>query len=1245
MAEDFIKLKGPLKSTDPKAGGAVTQNYPVFGIVKDNIDPTRAGRIRVLLGDRSPENSDRSDNWVTVSYLSNFFGVVGSTSGATGTGSYKTNPSSYGEWHAPPDIGTKVICIFINGDPNYGFYIGCVPEAESLHMVPAIGSSDNIVPNKGEAKGYGGAVRLPVTNINTNNASTVNSPEFNNAPRPVHSYSAAIMNQQGILRDPIRGPISSSASRETASRVGWGVSTPGRPIYEGGFDDSTIAKNLDPSKGQNLAVIARRGGHSFVMDDGDIIGRDQLVRIRTALGHQILMSDDGQTLMILHSNGQSYIELGKEGTIDMYSTNSVNIRTQGDLNLHADRNVNIHAMENFNVQAKNIQTNSEEATQIKAAQDIKLSTSGKLTGLAAGAIAWAAGGDASMVAGGQSYVNGSKVNLNSGSPGTNPEAVPSIPLVAQTDTLYDKEKGFMAAPGKLLTIVSRAPAHAPWANAGQGVDVKVDLGASSQLPPAPPTEVAKTTEAAASTSPTPPAVATVASAPDVPPVSAAIDKNTTSALMGAAATSAATGPLAAATKQGAAIVDTAAGKVAAVGAFAQTATQLATGGVLKPGSDTLVNGLIQQGKSLAQAMPAAIFAGVPGAQNLKSLITNTTAQATSLVNNLQQAQTSLGMAGVLTGKEAPTVVAGMVNAVATVGLVSTVAAVNQIAGAATSQVANALNKATGGAASGALGVLAGAATGALTKAATGAINNAVGGALSKVQGAVGQVSGALNQASGALNQVAGATANIKGALNSIGQGGAAAALATSVTGGLGGIANALTAMGNVPSLAGLMDQAKGVAGSAFAAVKDSFKELEEGVPQNLTQIAKDNAATAAAVADQMTGAAGEIKSVTTDALGKLKGAAGKLSGAVGAATGALGQLKDAAGSLAATASGVLNTVEGAVSTATAAAQNSVDSITGAATNAGAELAQAGKTLTDTATAITTSVNDVSAVATSFSGSIKSAINTTIGGVEHATNSVGAIAGAGATLAGGLAALSNQATAIQAGASASVSSILASGMSGLPGGLNTAASVMNNAVGAINKIPGTGGLTSLIKDAQSSAMNGLTSKLNGALGEIQGKLGGLTAFASAGLPVGAVAQLQSAISSLSSGSPATISLPTVGFNTTNRVEIAAQTDSVIGDPGIPSPNLTGEIPQDAKNTLEGQSKVLMEGSKLTTALTKAESAKNKALKAYDKAAKTLPAGDPAIAAAVAAYEAAEAARKAAYATFRAFCDAHPEVFGV
>jgi hypothetical protein len=1235
MTQDVVKTVGPIKSSKPDVGGAATKNFPVFGIVKDNIDPTRSGRIKVLLADKIPNNSDDASNWVTVSFLSDFFGKIDSAAG-TGKddhGTYKSNPTSYGQWHAPPDIGTKVICIFVNGDPNYGFYIGCVPEAETLHMVPAIGSSDNIIANGGEAQSYGGATRLPVTNLNTNNASNADSPNFNNSPRPVHSYSATIMNQQGILRDPIRGPISSSASREAASRVGWGVSTPGRPIYEGGYDDSTVTQNLDASKNAQLKVVARRGGHSIVMDDGDIIGRDQLVRIRTALGHQILMSDDGQTLMILHSNGQSYIELGKEGTIDMYSTNSVNIRTQGDLNLHADRNVNIHAMENLNIQAKNLQTNSEENTMMRSGSDFNVSATGKLTGLAGGPVAWAAGGEASLVGGGQTFVNGSKVNLNSGSPSTTPEAVKPIPLVAQTDTLHDQEKGFVAAPGKLLTIVSRAPAHAPWANAGQGVDAKTNLDAASQLPSAASPAVQSAT-ATASNNATPPAVATVASAPSsVPAVSAAMDKNTTAAALGAVATSAAAGPLSAAVTQGAAVVNTAQGPIAAVGSFAQTASQLAAGGILKPGSATLVTSLVQSGANITQAMPSSLFTGAGGVQNLTSLVQNTTAQATSVVNTMQQAQTALGQVGAITGAESATQVTGMVTAAATVGLGSTISAIQQTTTTASSVASGAIPIAgivgVEGTVTGALN----SATGTLNSAAT-TLTSAASGALKNATGAAGSLAGVANSLTGSLSGAAtGILGSAKSALGAIGSGAAAAGLAQSI-GGLGGIQSALTAMGNVPSLASLINKAEGVAASAFNAVKNSFKPLQAGVPQNLTQIAKENAASAAAVASQTTQASSNLLNSVGAIAGNGAGT-GILTGALSAATSAIGSVTGAVntvGGAVVNASGlssIAGTV-GGITKSVASLNNSVSSITGGITAATNKLSATG----GLGTAVTSTINNLSGVAGSVSNAVTgSVLNTTIGGIQNAVNNVSAIAGAGATIAsGGTAALTNAASVIQQGASAAVSSALASGLSNLPGGINTVNNVVNQAAGAVNSIPGTGALTGAIKTAQTAAMNGLssltstsgaltaaTSGITGALGGAASQLGGLTALASAGLPVGAVAQLQSSIASLTSGTPGAISLPTVGFNTTDRGSITAQITSTLGDPGIPTPNLVGSIPEATKSAVDDAKQKAEQEYQAAGAAYDAKTAEIKVLlDAYKKLDATLPPGDPAIDAAYKKY---------------------------
>lgn len=481
MAQDFFKPKGQLEASKPDSGGGVIRNTPTLAVVKNNIDSTRGGRIQVYLSDFGSPDSDDSSSWVTVSYMSPFFGATqpSGSSKSDDFGTYTQNPSSYGMWYSPPDIGSTVVCIFINGDPSYGYYIGSVLQPELLQMIPAIGSSENIVANEGEAAGLGGATKLPVTNINTNNPSITDDISYLDAAKPIHSYSSSIYTQQGLIRDPIRGPISSSALRESPSRVGWGVSTPGRPIYQGGFtDENVLTDGVGTKHGESLTVVSRRGGHSIVMDDGDVTGKDQLIRLRTALGHQILMSDDGQTLFIIHSNGQSFIELGKEGTIDMYATNSVNIRTQGDLNLHADNNININAKKDLNIAANNIKIDAEKDISYRSGGNFSGYTVGKYTVKVNGAMSMGAGGEGSYASGGDMYINGSKINLNTGSTSVVPAEVPKIPLVAHTDTLFDKGKGWLASPGYLLSIVSRAPAHTPWASANQGVDVKVNNNSS-----------------------------------------------------------------------------------------------------------------------------------------------------------------------------------------------------------------------------------------------------------------------------------------------------------------------------------------------------------------------------------------------------------------------------------------------------------------------------------------------------------------------------------------------------------------------------------------------------------------------------------------------------------------------------------------------------------------------------------------------------------------------------------------------
>ena len=472
--EEAVKTSGtPQQYKDDRAGSNLIP-HAVIGIVKDNIDPGRSGRIKVYLARASGSDPNDAKNWRTVKYLSPFFGTIApgynplQTGDKDGLGKFVGNPQSYGFWTGPPDIGSQVLCIFVNGLPDDGYYIGCVPYPGLTHMVPAVGAATAVVPNEAEANLYGGADRLPVTEVNYGNPEISDSPEINNEPKPVHSYQAAILAKQGLVRDNIRGVVSTSSMRESPSRV-FGISTPGQPVYEGGYSSSTIKQGITQAEISKLQIIGRTGGHTIVMDDGTIDGQDQLLRIRSAAGHMIMMSDNGQCVTIIHANGQSWIELGKEGTIDMFSTNSVNVRTEGDLNLHADKNININAAENINMYGKNIKMEAQRNLTIRTGQNLAMYTLGKSTMKVDGTMSFQSQGDSSFASKANNYVNGSKIYLNSGS-GPASSNVPPLTKEAHVETTFSQNKGWMyPAPNPLESVVSRAPTHMPWFAANKGV--------------------------------------------------------------------------------------------------------------------------------------------------------------------------------------------------------------------------------------------------------------------------------------------------------------------------------------------------------------------------------------------------------------------------------------------------------------------------------------------------------------------------------------------------------------------------------------------------------------------------------------------------------------------------------------------------------------------------------------------------------------------------------------------------------
>ena len=487
--ENIQRISGRPSNYKFDRGNMPTEFGPFIGVVTNNVDPTRQGRLQVYIEQfAGPDPTDKS-LWRTVSYCPPFYGAT-PKGGSAGVGTYlQGNQQSYGMWFTPPDIGVQVLCFFVSGDPNQGYYIGCIPDQGLNHMIPAIGSvprEQAQVQNNNQSVYFANAPLLPVTEINNQNIAISENPKFFDAPKPVHSYVAASLFQQGLINDPVRGTIGSSAQRESPSAC-YGISTPGRPIYQGGLGSGPqgeigIVDQLSNQTPESINIIGRRGGHTLVMDDGNLAGNDSLIRIRTAKGHQITLSDDGNCLYITHANGQAWIELGQEGTMDVFTTNSVNIRTQGTINLHADQDINMFAGNKINMKsAKGTAIQSDSEINVACKKDLTLFASQQV-GVKSNGILALTGKLASVEATGPLSLKGLPISLN-GAPGFPVNVPRGITKTLMPDTEFDTSTGWQVSATGLESIVTRAPTHEPYPYHNQGVPVSVNLEEGQTTPP------------------------------------------------------------------------------------------------------------------------------------------------------------------------------------------------------------------------------------------------------------------------------------------------------------------------------------------------------------------------------------------------------------------------------------------------------------------------------------------------------------------------------------------------------------------------------------------------------------------------------------------------------------------------------------------------------------------------------------------------------------------------------------------
>jgi hypothetical protein len=352
------------------------------------------GTLEVELLHSSGNQNSKEGQIHQVKYMSPFAGIT-SVAYIDENNDYNSTQKSYGMWMVPPDVGSTVVVFFINGK---GYWFGCIMDPNMNFMVPGYAATSYQVDGAEE--------RVPVAEYNKK-ANDVSARDTTQIPKPVHTSQQTVFVNQGLLKDDIRGITTSSARRETPSAV-FGISTPGPVDKSGPKGKVGKFEHVIPE-----AFISRLGGSSFVMDDGDDkflrkttptdgppeyaaveddetdglkdIPHNELIRIRTRTGHQILLHNSEDLIYIGNAKGTSWIELSSDGKIDIYAEDSVSLHTKQDLNFYADRDINIEAGRNLNIKvAEEMHTHvladqilivdANQKIHVKAAVDITYDT-------------------------------------------------------------------------------------------------------------------------------------------------------------------------------------------------------------------------------------------------------------------------------------------------------------------------------------------------------------------------------------------------------------------------------------------------------------------------------------------------------------------------------------------------------------------------------------------------------------------------------------------------------------------------------------------------------------------------------------------------------------------------------------------------------------------------------------------------------------------------------------------------------
>lgn len=441
-----------------------TNDSITLGVVVDTNDPQQMGRVRAVCVAWGDSYGTDFEDLPWCMYGAPFGGSM--TKATRGPGIQETKGSvAYGMW-AIPKVGAQILVACLDGDPMYRVYLGCIFDQLTPHTLPhgryMYEDHDALEKGSSDAKPQGpySSEEKFIEPLNTNQKRAFGNhgePSFEWRNRGA-DYTVARVNVDELdyTESQVQDDLDIDYD-DWISTQGYGVSR------QNPFGTSSLTnKNYDSP----VYSITTPGFHSLSMDDRMENAR---IRLRTTSGHQILMDDTNERIYIQTAKGNNWIEIDENGTIDIYSTNRINIRSAEDMNFTSDKTIRftaqegihmytpdeirMHAKKDINVLTEqNIRAHSLQSTYLQADQNIQFKAGTSYYLNAAQEINEKCGSDLKLSSGSTIHLNAGVDILETAARDVHMQGPAAT--VASNAEQPNEQKAFWT---------SRVPDHEPWA--------------------------------------------------------------------------------------------------------------------------------------------------------------------------------------------------------------------------------------------------------------------------------------------------------------------------------------------------------------------------------------------------------------------------------------------------------------------------------------------------------------------------------------------------------------------------------------------------------------------------------------------------------------------------------------------------------------------------------------------------------------------------------------------------------------